>query len=84
MSVTYAITNNYGPGLPSVTGGTSGIPWASGEPSAPATPEGTPANTDVTNTGRTEMACQYYMVTDQNYPGTPPPKTSHGSGNDIW
>ena len=77
MPVTYAITNNYGPGLPSVDY------TVNADPTQPATPEGTPANTDVTNTARTQMAVQVYNVTDQHYFGTPPPKTSH-SGGDVW
>jgi len=72
MAVTYSGTNNYGPYGPNVAGGTSGVPATSGQPTAPAAPEGTPLNTDDTNTGRTEMAIQLWMVTEQNYPGTPP------------
>jgi hypothetical protein len=58
MSFTYSGTNNYGPYNPNVAGATSGISVVSVQPSAPATPEGTPANTDVTNTGRSSMATQ--------------------------
>ena len=78
MSVTYAATNNYGPCFPNVSSS-----LVTGQPTTPAAPEGSPLNTDNTNTNRSQLAVQTYMVTDQKYTGTPPGRTFH-SGNDPW
>jgi hypothetical protein len=53
MAVTYSGSNNMGPYNPSV----NPVPSAS-QPSTPATPEGTPLNTDNPNTGRTKLAVE--------------------------
>jgi hypothetical protein len=63
MSVSYGSANNFGPCFPAVTGGTSGIPNTSAEPTAPAPQEGTPLNTDNPVTSRSEMATQAYFQT---------------------
>ena len=63
MAVTYQGSDQWGPNFPAVAGGSSGIPLTSAEPTQPATPEGTPLNTDDPVTGRSQMAIQKWFHT---------------------